>query len=92
MASPHVSHVLHRLKQGKREKIFLSETRRPRLLIFGIKLHLVDLCQICSNYSPGAKKWPGPGVHMFFIGLYRKNVKKIFLSETRRPRALIFGM
>ena len=28
---------------------------------------------------------------MFYIGLYRENVK-IFLSEPTRPRALIFGM
>ena len=30
--------------------------------------------------------------HMFFIGLYMENLEKIFLSETIRPRALIFGM
>ena len=30
---------------------------------------------------------------MFYIGLYRENVKKkMFLSETTRPRALIFGI
>ena len=29
---------------------------------------------------------------MFYIGLYRENVKKIFLSETTGPKALIFGM
>ena len=40
-------------EMGKHEKIFLSETRRPRLLIIGIKHHLVDLYQVCSNYSPG---------------------------------------
>ena len=33
-----------------------------------------------------------PEVHMFYIGLYREQHKKIFLSETTRPRALIFGM
>ena len=33
-----------------------------------------------------------PGGHMFYIGLYRENVKKIFLSETTMPRTLIFGM
>ena len=27
-----------------------------------------------------------------YIGLYRENMKKIFLLETIRPRALIFGM
>ena len=38
------------------KKIFLSETTRPRALIFGMKHHLVDLYQVCSNYTPGAKK------------------------------------
>ena len=33
-----------------------------------------------------------PGGHMIYIGLYRENVKKIFLSETTRPTALIIGM
>ena len=28
---------------------------------------------------------------MFYIGLYRVDHEKIFLSETTRPRALIFG-
>ena len=31
-------------------------------------------------------------VHMFYIGLYREKHENIFLSETIRPRALIFGM
>ena len=30
--------------------------------------------------------------HMFYIGLYRENMKKIVLSDTSRHRALIFGM
>ena len=33
-----------------------------------------------------------PGGHMLYIGLNRENVKKIFMSETTRPIALIFGM
>ena len=32
------------------------------------------------------------GVHMFYIGLYRENVKKIFLPETTKLRALLFCM
>ena len=32
-----------------------------------------------------------PWGHMFYTGLYREKMKKIF-SETTRPRALIFGM
>ena len=43
-------------------KIFLSETRRHRSLIFGTKLCLVDLYQDCSNYSPGVKIDPALGV------------------------------
>ena len=30
--------------------------------------------------------------HTHLLFLYRENVKKIFLSETRRPRLLIFGI
>ena len=33
-----------------------------------------------------------PRGQMFYVGLYRENVKKIFLSETTRPSALLFGM
>ena len=80
---------LYREKQGK---IFLSETIRLRALIFGMKHHLVDLYQVCSNYAPWAKKRPSPGGHMFYIVLYREKHEKIFLSETIRPRAMIFGM
>ena len=61
-------------------KIFLSETTRPRALIFGMYYHLVDLYQLCSNYALGAK----PGSHMFHIGLYREKHEIIFLSETIR--------
>ena len=39
-------------------KICLFETRRPMPLIFGAQLCLVDLCQDCSSYSPGAKNGP----------------------------------
>ena len=43
----------------------LSEAIRPRALIFGMYYHLVDLYQVCSNYSPGAKTGPAPGVTCF---------------------------
>ena len=42
--------------------------------------------------SSWGQKWLRPGGHMFYIGLYRENIYKFFLSETFRPRALIFGM
>jgi len=43
-------------------KIFLSETTRPRAFIFGIQHHLEVLYQSCSNYVPGVKIDPAPGV------------------------------
>ena len=85
----------HRLKidfqDENFEKIFLSETTMPRALIFSMKHLLKDLYQVCSNYLPGAKM-ALPGGNMFYLGLYRENMKKKFLSETTNPRALIFGM
>ena len=58
------------LYREKHDHIFLSETTRPRALIFDMKHHLVNLYQICSNYIPGAKNGPPKGGHMFYIGLY----------------------
>ena len=31
-----------------------------------------------------------PRGQMFYVGLYREDLKKIFLSETTRPSALLF--
>ena len=39
----------------KRKKKILPETTTRRALIFGMKHHLVDLYQVCSNYAPVAK-------------------------------------
>ena len=80
------------LYREKHEKIFWSETTRLRAWTFGILYYLVDLYQVCSNVSPAAKNGPRPGGHMCYIGLYREQLEKIFLSETTRPRALVFGM
>ena len=33
-----------------------------------------------------------PWGRIVYIGLYRENIEKIFLSETIRSRALIFGV
>ena len=67
--------MVKKIFEMKTLKIFLCETRKPRLLIFCIKHHLVDFYQVCSNYIPEAKMaWPRG--HMFYIGLYRENVKK----------------
>ena len=79
------------LYREKHEKIFLSETTRPRVVIFGMKHHLVDLYQVCSNYTHGPK-WPHPGGHMLYLGFNREKHEKMFLSETIGPRAMIFDM
>ena len=68
------------------EKIILSETTRPRALLFGMKHHLVNLYQVCSNYIPGAKNCPDPRVTCF-IYLYWEKHEKI-LSETIWPKSL----
>ena len=63
------------------KKIFLSDTTMPRALIFGMKHHLVNFYQVCSNYIPGAKMTCPQG-NMFYIDLYRGKHDKIFLSES----------
>ena len=47
------------------KKILLSETTRLRALIFGLMHHLLDLYQVCSNYTHAAKNGV-PGGHMFY--------------------------
>ena len=61
MAPPQESHVLHRLIYVTHGKIVLSETTRPGALIVGMQHHLVELYQVCSNYTPGNKNDPAPG-------------------------------
>ena len=77
-------------------KKILSETTRPRALIFGMMYYLEVFYQVCLNYTSGAKNGPTPGVTcsvMIYIGLNReKHEKIIILSETIRHRAMIFGM
>ena len=60
----------------KHEKIFLSETTRPRALIFDMKHHLVNLYQVCSNYGPGAKNDHSPGITCFTKAYIGRNIKK----------------
>ena len=76
------------------EKIFFSETTRPRALIFGMKHNLVDLYHFFFKLYlyPLGQKWPHSKGHMLYIGLNREKHEKIFLSETIKPRAMIFGM
>ena len=45
------------LNRVKHEKIFWSETIRPRAMILGMSYHLVD-------YAPGAKMAPPGGSHI----------------------------
>ena len=52
----------HRNKEGKLLKVFFSETRKSRFLIFGMKHLLVDLYQDCSYDAPGVKTGLAPGV------------------------------
>ena len=47
----------------KHEKIFLSETTRPRALIVGMQHHLVDLYKVCLNYAPRVKMASPRGSH-----------------------------
>ena len=60
----------------KHETIFLSETTRPRALIFGMKHQLVNLYQICSNYIPGTKMASAEGSHVLHRPILGKNMKK----------------
>ena len=53
------------LYREKREQIFLSETKGHRVLIFGMYHHLVDLYQVWSKYTPGAKNGSALGLTCF---------------------------
>ena len=72
-------------------KIFFSKTTRPRASIMGMKHHLEDLYQVCSNYPPWAKNGPVP-VITCFSKAYIGKTGKIYLYETIRPRDLIIRM
>ena len=62
------------LYREQHEKV-LSETTRSRALIFGMKHHLLNLYQACSNYIPRAKNGHLLGGHRFYIGFYREKHK-----------------
>ena len=66
------------------KKIFLSEITGPRALLFGMKHHLVDLYQVCSNDTPGAKNGPPHWSHILHR-LQRENVKT---STCVKPQGL----
>ena len=67
------------------KKNIMSETRRPRTLIFDMKHHLVDLYQVCSNYSTWAKNCPAREVTCSTFAYIRKKVKK---SSCLKPQGL----
>ena len=71
--------------------IFLSETTRPRALIFCMMHYLVVFYQVVQ-IIPLRPKMVHPMDHLLYIGLNRVKPENIFLSETIRPRAMIFGM
>ena len=73
---------------GKTNHIFLSETTRPRSLIFGMQHHLVRIYQFYSNWGSGTIKWTRLRAHTFTIGIYWEN----FVSDTTRHTILIFVM
>ena len=78
------------LNRGKHKKIFLSETIRPRALIFWYVASPCGLLPSLFKLCPWGQKWPCLGGHLLYEDLYREKHEKIFLSEAIRPRALIY--
>ena len=81
------------LYREKHEKIFLSETTRPRALIFGMKYHLVNLYQVCSNFAPWAKmalSKVSPGTWSNFDRYLYVSFKQISGERFRATRPSIF--
>ena len=84
----------HRLKidfQDENYKnLFLCNHKAQNLDIRYVTLPSEPLSSFLND-SPGAKNGPAPGV-IRYLGLYRVQHGKIFLSETTMPQALLFGM
>ena len=78
-------------KNLKTLKIFLSETIRVRATKFGMKLYLMGLYQVSSNYSPGVKFDPTPGVTSFTWD-YTGKILENSLYVAIRPRVTKFCM
>ena len=75
-----VGHMFNRyLYRKKHEKIFLSKTVRPRVLILGMKHHLMDLYQVCSNYAPWANNCPTTGVSCLTLAYRGKTWKNLLV-------------
>ena len=75
----------------KKMKIFLSETMRPKATKFGMYLYQMGLYHVSSNYSPGVKFDPTPGVTSFTWDYIRK-ILEIFLYIAIKPRVTKFCM
>ena len=66
--------------------------RETNLLVLNHKAYSLDIWYVawpsrplptwqdCSNYALGVKNGLGPGGHMFYIGLYRENMKQTTLG------------
>ena len=57
-----------------------------------IKQQGIEPAALSSKLLPILLKMNISGGHMFYKGLYRENMKNIFLYETTIPRALIFSI
>ena len=67
------------LYRENHEKIFLSETTRPRALMCSMKHHLVNHYQVFFKLHPWGQKWPDPWLTCFYIGLYKEKHEKNLL-------------
>ena len=61
------------------------------MIQFFLKFHDFFMHRTFFSDFPGFPRFPEL-VGTLYIGFYMKKHEKIFLSETIRPRALIFGM
>ena len=82
MAPPRGHMVYIGLYREKHEKI-LSETTRPRALMFGMKHHLVNLYQVCSSEPlpslfKWSQKWPRTRLTCFTYAFIGEKHEKIF--------------
>ena len=80
-----------KLKKFENFENLLSETIRVRAAKFGMSLYLMGLYQVSSNYSPGVKFDPTPGVTSFtwdYIGKVLENSLYVAI----RPRDSKFCM
>ena len=64
-------------------KIFLSETTRPKDLIYGMWHHLIDFKPKLLKLCLWGKIWIRLGGHMFYIGLKKGKHEKILFETTR---------